>query len=79
MFLTIKWFTYSKMNYFEKEQIICIRMDLALNILQRLIRHKSQVTCQKQKIRQQSNNKKIRNKKKKRNKNQKCKDISGTN
>ena len=41
MFLTIKQCTY---DLFEIEQIIYIKMDLALNNLQRLIRHKTQQT-----------------------------------
>ena len=40
MFLTIKLCTYAKL----KEQIIYIKMDLALNNLQRLIWHKTQQT-----------------------------------
>ena len=39
MFLTIKLCTYVKLNSFK---LICIKMDLALNNLQRLICHKTQ-------------------------------------
>ena len=42
MFLTIKLCTYAKTELFYKEQIIYIKMDLALNNLQRLICHKTQ-------------------------------------
>ena len=35
MFLTNKLCTYAKLNYFEIELIICLKMDLALNNLQR--------------------------------------------
>ena len=41
MFLTIKLCTYAK-HLFSIEQIIYIKMDLALNNLQRLICHKTQ-------------------------------------
>ena len=41
MFLTIKLCTYAKLNYFSIEQIIYIKMDLALNNLQRWICHKT--------------------------------------
>ena len=44
MFLTIKLCTYGKLNLFEIELIICIKMDLDLNNLQRLICHKTQTT-----------------------------------
>ena len=44
MFLTIKLCTYAEL--FEIELTICIKMDLALNKLQRLICHKSQPTTQ---------------------------------
>ena len=44
MFLTIKLCTYAKLNCFQIEQIIYIKMDLALNNLQRLICHKTQQT-----------------------------------
>ena len=44
MFLTIKLCTYAKLNCFKIEQIIYIKMDLALNNLQRLICHKTQQT-----------------------------------
>ena len=44
MFLTIKLCTYAKLNFFKIEQIIYIKMDLALNNLQRLICHKTQQT-----------------------------------
>ena len=42
MFLTIKLCTYAKLNYLER--IIYIKVDLALNNLQRLICHKPQQT-----------------------------------
>ena len=42
MFLTIKLCTYAKLNFFVIELFICIKMDLALNNLQRLICHKTQ-------------------------------------
>ena len=38
--LTFKLPTYTKLNYLKKELFICIKMDLALNNLQRLICHK---------------------------------------
>ena len=41
MFLTIELCTYAKRNYL-KYNFICIKMDLALNNLQRLICHKTQ-------------------------------------
>ena len=41
MFLTIKLCTHAKLNLFEIELIIYIKMDLALNNLQRLICHKN--------------------------------------
>ena len=44
MFLTIKLCTNAKLNCFSIEQIICIKMDLALNNLQRLICHKTKQT-----------------------------------
>ena len=44
MFLTIKLCTYAKLNFLKIEQIIYIKMDLALNNLQRLICHKTQQT-----------------------------------
>ena len=40
MFLTIKLCTHAKLNLFEIELTICIKMDLLLNNLQRLICHK---------------------------------------
>ena len=42
MFLTIKLFTHAKL--FEIELITCIKIDLALNNLQRLICYKTQTT-----------------------------------
>ena len=42
MILTIKQCTYAKLNCFEIERYICIKMDMALNDLQVLICHKSQ-------------------------------------
>ena len=45
MFLTIKLCTYAKLNCFI-EQIIYIKMDLALNNQQRLICHKTKQTKQ---------------------------------
>ena len=42
MFFTIKLCTYAKLNCFQYEQIIYIKMDLALNNLQRLICHQNQ-------------------------------------
>ena len=44
MFLTIKLYTYVKLNFFSMEQIIYIKMDLALNNLQGLICHKTKQT-----------------------------------
>ena len=44
MFLTIKLSTQAKRNCFEIELIYCIKMDLALNNLQRCICHKNQST-----------------------------------
>ena len=44
MFLTIKLCTYAKVNCFKIEQIIYIKMDLALNNLQSLICHKTKKT-----------------------------------
>ena len=44
IFLTIKMCTHAKLNCFEIELIIYIKMNLALNNLQRLIRHKTQQT-----------------------------------
>ena len=44
MFLTIKLCTYAKLNCFQMEQIIYIKMDLALNNLQRLMCHKTKQT-----------------------------------
>ena len=41
MFLTNKLCTHAKLELFEMELIICIKMDLALNNLQRLICHKT--------------------------------------
>ena len=43
MFLTIKLYT-CETELFEIDWIICIKMDLALNNLQRLICHKTQPT-----------------------------------
>ena len=43
MFLTIKLFTHAKL-FFEIELISCIKMDSALNNLQRLICHKTHTT-----------------------------------
>ena len=44
MFLTIKLCTYAKLNFLKIEQIIYIKIDLALNNLQRLICHKTHQT-----------------------------------
>ena len=44
MFLTIKLCTYANLNFLKIEQIIYIKMDLALNNLQKLICHKTQQT-----------------------------------
>ena len=44
MFSTIKQCTHAKLNLFEIEVIICIKMDLALNNLRRLICYKTQPT-----------------------------------
>ena len=44
MFLTIKLCIYAKLNCFPIEQIIYIKMNLALNNLQRLICHKTKQT-----------------------------------
>ena len=41
LFLTIKLCTYAKLNCFSIEQIIYIKMDLALNNQYRLICHKT--------------------------------------
>ena len=46
MFLTIKLCTYPKLNRFKIEMIIYIKMDLALNDLQRLICYITQSTNQ---------------------------------
>ena len=46
MFFTIKLFTHAKLIFFYREQTICIKMDLALNNLQRLICRKTQPTNQ---------------------------------
>ena len=46
MFLTIKLSTHAKLNYFKIKLTICIKMDLALNNLQRLFCHKIQPTNQ---------------------------------
>ena len=43
-FSTIKQCTYAKLNCFSIELIIYIKMDLALNNLQRLICHKTKQT-----------------------------------
>ena len=44
VFLTIKLCTYAKLNCLKLELIICIKMELALNNLQRLMCHKTQTT-----------------------------------
>ena len=44
MFLTIKLCTHVKLIFLKIERTICIKMDLALNDLQRLICHKTQPT-----------------------------------
>ena len=44
MSLTIKLCTYAKVNCFKCKQIIYIKMDLALNNLQRLMCHKTKQT-----------------------------------
>ena len=44
MFLTIKLGTHAKLNFFKIELIIYIKMDLALNNLQRLKCQKTQPT-----------------------------------
>ena len=44
MFLTIKLCTYAKLNCFSIEQIIYIKIDLALTNLQRLICHQAKQT-----------------------------------
>ena len=49
-FLTIKLCTHAKTELFEIELIIRIKMDLALNNLQRLICHKTQTTNQSRRI-----------------------------
>ena len=46
IFSTIKLCTHGKLNMFEIEPIICIKMDLALNNPQRLRCHKTQTTNQ---------------------------------
>ena len=46
MFLAIQLCTYAKQNFLKIEQIIYMKMDLALNNLQRLICHKTQQTNQ---------------------------------
>ena len=46
MFLTIKLCTHAKLNFLKIELTICIKMDSALNNLQRLICHKTQPTNQ---------------------------------
>ena len=40
MFLTIKLFTYAKLNRLKSNCFFCIKIDSALNNLQRLICHK---------------------------------------
>ena len=42
MFLTIKLYTHAKLNCLKIELIIGLKMDLALNNLQRLIYHKKE-------------------------------------
>ena len=44
MFWTIKLCTYANTELFEIELFICIKMDLALNNLQRLIYNKTQTS-----------------------------------
>ena len=46
MFLTIKLCIYAKLNCLKIESFICIKMDLALNYLQSLICHKTQINKQ---------------------------------
>ena len=46
MFLTIKLCTHAKTELFEIELIICTKMDLAFDNLQRLICHKTQTNKQ---------------------------------
>ena len=46
MFLTIKLCTHTKLNFLKVKLTICIKMDLALNNLQRLIYHKTQTNKQ---------------------------------
>ena len=46
MLLRIKLWTHARLDFFERELTICIKMDLALNNLQRLISHKTQPTDQ---------------------------------
>ena len=45
MFLTIELSTYANLNYLKK-MFICIKMDLGLSNLQRLIYHKTQTNNQ---------------------------------
>ena len=44
MFLTIKLCTHAKLNFLKTELIICIKMELALNNLQKLMCHKTEPT-----------------------------------
>ena len=46
MFLTIELCTYGLTELFKIELFICIKMDLALDNLKRLICHKTQTTNQ---------------------------------
>ena len=48
MFLTTKQSTHAKLNFFEIELFICIKIDLPFNNLQRLICHKTQTNKTKQ-------------------------------
>ena len=44
MHLTYKLCTHAKLNFLKIEQTICIKMDLALNNIKRLICHKTEPT-----------------------------------
>ena len=48
MLLTIKLCTYAKLNCLKKKLFIFIEMDLALNNLQQLMYHKTQLNQTKQ-------------------------------
>ena len=47
MFLTFTLCIYAKLNFFEKELFICLKMDFALDDLQRLIYNETKKTKNK--------------------------------